>query len=544
MLLTTNNFSGVAPRFSPNALQPNQAQAALNCRLWAGALEPLPGGSSVSTITGRTGVKKALYRMGHSAPSDTQHWLSWLTEVDVCRSPIAGETGERTYYTGDGLPKFTDTSLATGGTPLPFASYDLGVPAPTSEAAAVVSGTGDTGAVIETRAYVYTNVRNYGGFAEESAPSPVVMVDMTPGQTVTLDTFTAAPSGSHNITHRRIYRTATGSQGTNYYYVGEQATASTSYADTVTAANLGEVLPSLTWDTPPDTLAGLVLMAGGIMAGFVGKDVYFCDPWHPHAWPQDYIQTVDFDIVGLCAMGQSLIVLTKGLPYIITGSHPDSMGMQQLDIEQACVAKRSISKFGNGCIYASPDGLVYVGSDGSRVITEPYLTRTEWQALLTTSTLHGYSHDSRYYGFHSTGGFIFDPADRGGALSLHNILADAAYVDLQVDSLFYVKTDTVYKLHAGSNLSYTWRSKRHQLPMPYNFGCAQVIASDYTSLTFKMYVDGSATAKLTKTVTSAEAFRLPSGYLGRTVEFELSGTSTVLAVNLAGNPAELAQVPG
>lgn len=540
MILATNNFSGIAPRFAPYALAPNQAQTALNTRLWSGILEPLPGGLSVATITGRAGVKKALYRMGHSAASDTQHWLSWLTEVDVCRSPLAGETSERTYYTGDGKPKFTDTSLATAGTPLPFSSYDLGVPAPATAAAAVVTGTGTAGEVPETRAYVYTNVRIYAGFAEESAPSPVVMANVTPGQTCTLNAFDAPPVGSHNITHRRFYRTATGSQGTNYYYVGEQTTASTSFADVVTGANLGELLPSLTWDTPPDTLAGLTAMANGILAGFKGKDICFCDPWHPHAWPQDYILTVDYDVVGLCAFGQSLLVLTKGSPYIITGTHPDSMGQQKLDIEQACVAKRSISNFGNGCVYASPDGLVYVGTDGSQVVSQPYVTRKEWQALLTVGTLHGYSHDGRYYGFHSTGGFIFDPADKSGAFTLHNILADAAYVDPQVDALFYVKTDTVYKLHYGSDLAYTWKSKQHQLPKSGNFGCAQVIASNYTSLTFKLYVDG--VLKHTQTVTSANAFRLPSGFVGRFVEFELSGTSPVLMCHLAGTPQELALV--
>lgn len=540
MLLTTQGFSGIAPRYAPYALAPNQAQTALNTRLWSGILEPLPGGSGVSTIIGRAGVKNTLYRMGQSAPSDTQYWLTWLADVDVCRSPLAGETSERTYYTGDGVPKFTDTALATGGTPYPLSSYDLGVPAPTGAATTEVTGTAEPDTVIETRAYVYTNVRNYSGFAEESAPSPVVLVDVFPGQTVTLSLMTAAPAGAHNITHRRIYRTATGSQGTNYYYVGEQATASTTYVDTVGAANLGEVLPSLTWDAPPATLKGLTAMAGGVLAGFVGKDVYFCDPYHPHAWPQDYVQTVDYDIVGLCAYGQSLVVLTTGSPYLITGIHPDSMGMQKLDIEQACVSKRSISAFGNGCIYASPDGLVYVGTEGSRIVSEPYATRKEWQALGTLSTIHGYQHDGRYYGFHSTGGFVFDPKDKSGAFTLHGILADAAYVDPQVDALFYLKTDTVYKLHYGSAIAYTWKSKQFQLPKPQNIGCAQVIASDYTSVTLKFYSDG--VLKHTQVVTSADPFRLPAGFISRFVEFEMTGTSPVLMVHLASAPGELANV--
>lgn len=64
------------------------------------------------------------------------------------------------------------------------------------------------------------------------------------------------------------------------------------------------------------------------------------------------MQTVAHDIVGLAALGQSLLVLTTGYPYLITGTHPSSMGMERLDIEQSCVAKRSISNVGGGVIYA------------------------------------------------------------------------------------------------------------------------------------------------------------------------------------------------
>lgn len=540
MILTVKGFSGVAPRYAPHALGDGQAQTARNTRLWKGALEPLPGGLSVAAIADRPGVKKSLYRMGQTQPSDTQYWHAWLTEVDACRSPIAGETSERTYYTDGIKPKFTDMTLATAGTPYPFVSYDLGVPYSEPAALAFASGTPDPAALAETRAYVYTNVRNYSGFAEESSPSNVVTVDATVGQQVTLSDFTPPPAGAHNITHRRIYRSVAGSQGSAFLYVGEQPIAATEFVDTVSADNLGEQLASLTWEPPPDNLQGLVALPGGLLAGFVGQDVYFCDPWHPHAWPGDFTQVVDFPIVGLGVFGQSLLVITKGTPYLITGSHPDSMNMVTLDLEQAGVAKRSICRFGNGVIYASPDGLVYVGTEGSNIITQTYATGAEWQTLLDPTTLHGYEHDSRYYGFHATGGFIFDPTDRSGALTLHDIQADAAFVDLQVDALFYLNGDTIYKLHHGANLPYTWRSKVFQLPQPGNFACAQVIAENYTDVTLKVYCDG--VLKLTKVVTSASAFRLPSGFKSRTVEVELSGTSPVWVVNLAGTIAELANV--
>lgn len=40
------------------------------------------------------------------------YWMSWAADVDVARGPIAGDTLERTYYTGDGVPKMTYAPFA------------------------------------------------------------------------------------------------------------------------------------------------------------------------------------------------------------------------------------------------------------------------------------------------------------------------------------------------------------------------------------------------------------------------------------------------
>lgn len=65
----------------------------------------------------------------------TGFWFHWTDDVDVIRGPIAGDTSERTYFTGDGVPKVTYSPIATsgGGTNYPNNTYDLGIPAPTSQ---------------------------------------------------------------------------------------------------------------------------------------------------------------------------------------------------------------------------------------------------------------------------------------------------------------------------------------------------------------------------------------------------------------------------
>lgn len=77
-------------------------------------------------------------------------WLHWLTDVNVVRSPIPGDTTERTYFTGDGVPRMTDSSLATtgGGSDYPTNSLNLGIPVPAAAltAALVVNSGNITGA--------------------------------------------------------------------------------------------------------------------------------------------------------------------------------------------------------------------------------------------------------------------------------------------------------------------------------------------------------------------------------------------------------------
>ncbi len=134
-------------------------------------------------------------------------------------------------------------------------------------------------------------------------------------------------------------------------------------------------------------MKGLINLPNGIMAGFEGRDVYFCEPYRPYAWPAAYQQTVDYPVVGLGRLDTSLVVLTKGAPYLISGSAPGYMTVVKADLEQACVSKRSIVSMGSAVFYASPDGLVALAASGSRVLT--YLTgRTgrRWRLARFTRT--------------------------------------------------------------------------------------------------------------------------------------------------------------
>ncbi|MGL1400235.1 hypothetical protein ACSTI4_24935, partial [Vibrio parahaemolyticus] len=76
------------------------------------------------------------------------------------------------------------------------------------------------------------------------------------------------------------------------------------------------------YNPPPAGLRGLTAMPNGMMAAFDGKDLYFCEPYLPHAWPASYTLTTDFPIVGLGAFGTSLVVMTTGNLYLVSGTAP------------------------------------------------------------------------------------------------------------------------------------------------------------------------------------------------------------------------------
>jgi hypothetical protein len=124
--ITIDSFRGEAPRLTPRALPPNAAQVAINARLQSGDLESWRGMLETASLTNDA---QTIYLLNDA-------WLSWESDVDVARGPIAGDTTYRVYLTGPDeydQPRFTNYALATtGAQPYPVTTRPLGVPGPVS----------------------------------------------------------------------------------------------------------------------------------------------------------------------------------------------------------------------------------------------------------------------------------------------------------------------------------------------------------------------------------------------------------------------------
>jgi hypothetical protein len=250
------------------------------------------------------------------------------------------------------------------------------------------------------------------------------------------------------------------------------------------------------------------------------------------------MQTVGWPVVGIGVIDTTVVVLTKGRPYFIQGSHPNSMVMVEADVNQACLSKRSIVSMGGHVFYASPDGLVGLAPGGSSVVTQSMFDKYTWQAL-NPANLVGCMYENKYVGFFATttgnGGFVYDMVAK--TWNFHNIYVVGAYNDLKNDALYVIKESDkeLWKWDTGTALSYTWKSKKFTFPEPKSFSCYRVQAEAYP-VTMKIYRDAASIVNLS--VTDDALRRLPAG-LGTDWEFQLEGNTEVYNVQLAQSPTEL-----
>ena len=549
--LTT--FTGLNKKISPRLLPEDMAQDAENVFLDSGRIEGLksdtthssePSSHPASHISSST---RTIFR------ATSSNWLTFTEDVDIIKSPIKEDSFNRLYFTGSGnFPKYGgQANLISGSGPYPAASFRLGLPTPAAiTSISVNNATAAAGSATNSRAYLYTEVTTFG---EEGPPSAVTssqIVDVANGGTVTLN-LPAASSGNLSIAKRRIYRTDI--NGVFRFVADVSGTSSGNVQEAILEDLLGEEIESADNLAPPDEttsdhpdgpMLGITAMPNGITAGFSGNTLLFSEAFLPHSYPLQNQLTTKDDIVGLASIASGLLVTTKGKPLMVSGTDPSAMAMVEIDANLPCSNKRSLVDMGEYAIYSSPDGLVLASNSGIQLITEQILTRDQWQDYYP-SQVEGYEYEGKYIGFTYDGsnnatkkGFLFDP--RGGKNAFINLdfYATAGFNDREEDVLYLVIDGTLKEFaQNATKRSYSWKSKVFYTNRPISPGVAKVSADSYSSLTFKLFADGSL--KHTQTVANSNIFRLPGGYKAKSFEIQLEGTDTINEVCVYESPQEI-----
>lgn len=279
-----------------------------------------------------------------------------------------------------------------------------------------------TASVLAARAYVYTWITEY---SEEGPPSPSTLVNGWSNGTWTIDLFSPPPDDmgvNRNIKTIRLYRTVVGTGGlASYFFVADVPVTQAQYVDVtddaIVALNL--TLPSITWFPPPDNLEGIISLPNGITVGFKGNEIWFSEPYQPHAWPPGYVLTTEFPIVGLGATGQTVVACTSSRPYTALGVNPATMALTKAALVAPCHSRGSIISTDTGVYYASTVGLIQV-TDGGVVAntTEKWITRERWQALTPQKNLHAIMLASSYFAYGVVEGDDTDVAQDGFCIEL------------------------------------------------------------------------------------------------------------------------------
>lgn len=387
----------------------------------------------------------------------------------------------------------------------------------------------------QDKAWVYTFVSAWG---EEGPPSdPTDVYSMDPSQQAVLSGFQTTVTGGYNISKVRIYRTVTGDAGTEFAYVGEMTFGTASFTDAVDDEDTNETLPSTVWYAPPAGLSGLVAMPGEFMAGFVGKTVYFSQPGYPHAWPAGYGVTVEDSIVALGVSGNNLVILTSGKPFLCTVPEPGSASVLQVPSPQSCVSAAGVVEMGGAVFYPSPDGLVMMTGVTATVVSGPYFTKNQWQALAPSSMVAAV-YDDRLFLFSTAATLVISFAGNAAmTITTSTERSTAAHYFEDDDTLYIAQGSNLTKWDDGDELlTGRWRSREYALARPVDPACGRVTADGYPVTYRAIDVDGTVYAR---TVRSDTAFRMPRARPEKFWSFEVSSQQVVRELVSSGSMTDL-----
>jgi hypothetical protein len=473
--------------------------------------------------------------------------------------------------------------------------------------------------IFEARGYVYTWVTEYG---EEGPPSAPVVVNGWSNATWTITLWQPMPENlgadypaidadgnpilddggnpvmlpaQRNITKTRVYRTISSQAGMgSYFFVAEIPVAQGVYVDTRSDQDvaLEAQLVSLYWYAPPEDMAAILAFPNGISVGFRKNEVWFSEAYRPHAWPPGYVVTTEFPIVGIGIAGQSIIVCTQGMPYLINGVNPSAMALTKINLPEPCLHRGSIVATDTAVMYISQNGLIQINQSGSGSnTTEGWISRERWQALTPHYRVRAIKHASAYFAFgaresdqpirigftvelssEDRTSFTIWPQAGGHRLGFNQLTSpndfdiDNVEVDPWTGIGLLVQNDGVWYYDFTDPspviVPYVWRSKTYQQQAKRNFAAMRIwfsvpdttppqVARDvsFPQLTLadnqygivRIYVD-DALWTTREIRSSGELLRIFSGIKGEQWQFELEGRVVISNMQVATTVKELALV--
>lgn len=578
-MASIQNFSGIMPMRDRSVLPDNASGSCTNAYLYGGSVRGFGKANSVYTL--KSPATKSVYRVPLTNPNDFVDSL-WLESDDpfrsVIRAPMIEDSFKRYYFFPSDQapnnfgPQYNTLANLRAGAP----GLTLGIPNPT--VAPTVSYTGGTITTQEVRAYVYTWQSAYN---EEGPPSPPATLKGTVDGTwqIGLTAPSVAQLANRSITSVNIYRTVTDSTGVaEYYLVATIPIAQLTFIDVFRDTDItsNQTMNSSTWTAPPADLQGVVTMANGILAGWSNqKEIWFCEPYRPHAWPSGYALTVDAPIVALAAIGSSLVILTENTPSVASGVTPAQMTIGKISSREPCISRGSVAPAGEGVYYASPNGLILVNTLGTTNVTQMFVSKENWESY-SPETFRASKYAMAYMAFSSgslavNNGIIIDHVAMTLMMSRLSFgqQVSTVYCDELSGSTFIVTATQVYEWSPSAPsalLPYVWESKDWRFPYAEQFvggvvyfdipptltiptptaatrntSQAQDLDPTKQYLLLKVYADESLVL-VREIQKSGELIMFPSGFTATYWRFRFEGQVNIKEAKFATSVKELMKI--
>ncbi|HCO4009290.1 TPA: hypothetical protein N8G19_005436, partial [Escherichia coli] len=285
------------------------------------------------------------------------------------------------------------------------------------------------------------------------------------------------------------------------------------------------------------------LMANGIAAGFAGNEVMFSEAYLPYAWPEVNRHTTAEDIVAICPLGTSLVVATKGEPYLFSGVSPSTISGSRIPSMQACLSRRSMVAMEGFVLYAGTNGLVSVDANGNAALaTEQIISPEQWQSQFNPASIVAYPWRGEYIACYTKPDgkqdvFVFNPA--GMDIRYLSTPFDCACVDLVNDVMRVVSGQNMSAI-AGGSLPSTirWHSKVFSLPERTSFSCLRVKSPTPERVGITVLADDVPVIHLAPGSFSGRVVRLPAA-TGQNWQMLVSGFGQVERITLSTSMSEL-----
>ena len=449
------------PRVHPTLLPEGCALRARNCRLKSGKLSPLRepsvvGASLVRQEAGLGEIAKArsLYLWRRDGVAE---FLAWPGLVTVARGNVADDDLHRIFVTGEtgvgGVGKNLPclyTSVDGTMTRYPLTKGVL----PKPVVSRTESGTVDRDSARYTL-FFQTWVDRFGfesGLSPQSDNSGSGdgdewgNLEYNDGDEVTVDAV-GDPGGA---VMRRVYKVVAGSETGEIQFVAEQGTkveGFSAFTFRLLDEDAGEAAPR--FESPPDDLDLMMPVPGGFYCGVSRsrrRTLMFSGVDTPGSWCEAYRYDVDDDIVSIGVAGNTVYVLTGGMPWAVSGTHPEEMVCMKIPSEQACVSRRGVCVMESGVFYPSHDGIVMLAPElgaSAKVITEKHWGKREWGELNPGSCVMAPYDGALHAWFNTRGeglvGYIIDLREGLAAVTTHDEVARAVCYDAADDALYYVR---------------------------------------------------------------------------------------------------------